>query len=340
MGAAGLEALEPALKQTRGAPRPAAAVVPSAASPLAAGGVSTEMGVGVDVRTVQHLLKLQHDRFDIPSVTEIAAAVANLMMGKKTGKKISAVGGGRGRKTTEQKFPEVFGPLWAEWTAGREQTVGKACSWLNQHKHGQISGSWPQELGWPDKQKTHVAAALKRCSESERAHNAVDASLQRVHGQVAELGRERSSLQSELRRLNNRYVALATSHARLQAACGQMSAPSEQPAADPPPKDNSIGHTSGKGTAECKLTMETRRVVNRHARQHIVPPGAASSTSSGATGEVARKTAIQPTAGSSGVGEKKEHRAMSLNEQLLYRQRLRQANITIKKLKAQVHIRG
>ena len=109
------------------------------------------------------------DRFDIPSVTEIAAAVANLVMGKKTGKKISAVGGGRGRRTTEQKFPEVFGPLWAEWTAGREQTVRKACSWLNQHKHGQISGSWPQELSWPHKQKTHVAAALKRFHEGRAA---------------------------------------------------------------------------------------------------------------------------------------------------------------------------
>lgn len=107
------------------------------------------------------------DRFDVPSVTEISGAVANLVQKKKTGSTSgnAAAGGGRGRMSTEGKYPEVFAPLWAEWRAGWHLSPKEACSWLAQHKPGQLAGNWPVGLDWPNKMKTHVTNALKRFRE-------------------------------------------------------------------------------------------------------------------------------------------------------------------------------
>jgi hypothetical protein len=91
------------------------------------------------------------------------------VQGKKTGKSGAAVGGGPGRKTTEEKYPDVFAPLWAEWVAGRQLSAPAACTWLTQYTPGQLSGSWPQGLGWPAKMKPHVTAVLKRFNEGRPA---------------------------------------------------------------------------------------------------------------------------------------------------------------------------
>ena len=215
-----------------------------------------------------------------------------------------------------------------------------------QDTFGHFAGSTAPEAPRADAEvarlKKALAAALKRCNDSERAHSAVDASLQRVHGQIAELGRERSVLQSDLRRMNNRYVALATSHARLQAATEQAST---LPAAvvSSPAEDNDAandpGH-GGKAAAESKLAVLTRRVANRHARQHLVPAGGNETRKSRASTDVASQKPVATTAGTIGASgedtDNDDRSAMSVKEQQLYRQRLAQANSTIKKLKAQV----
>ena len=119
------------------------------------------------------------DRFDVPSVVEISGAVANLMQQKKTGSApANTAGGGRGRMTTEQKYPTVFAPLWAEWAGGRYLSPPSACTWIAQHRHGQLSGNWPEGLDWPNKMKTHVAAALKRFHEGRPAPSPLSASAE------------------------------------------------------------------------------------------------------------------------------------------------------------------
>lgn len=182
--------------------------------------------------------------------------------------------------------------------------------------------------------KKGLAAALKRCADSERAHSAVDGSLQRVYGQLEEVGRERSALQSQLRRLNNRYVSLATSHARLQATRGQ-SAPSDE-GADPPAERNDDNDDNrgggGKAAGASNLTMATRSVANRHARQHILHADS-TATKTKAAG-TARKFVAAGT--SVKAGENDGHSVMSVAELRLCQQRLAQANRTIENLKAQV----
>ena len=74
-----------------------------------------------------------------------------------------------GNGATDEKYPDVFAPLWAEWVAGRQLSAPAACTWLTQYTPSQLSGSWPQGLGWPAKMKPHVAAVLKRFNEGRPA---------------------------------------------------------------------------------------------------------------------------------------------------------------------------
>ena len=216
----------------------------------------------------------------------------------------------------------------------REQDTASRCA-------GSVVPEAPRADAEVARLKRALAAALKRCNDSERAHSAVDASLQRVHGQIAELARERSALQSDLRRLNNRYVALATSHARLQAATKQTSTMSAGFVSSPA-EDNDAANDPGHGrkaAAESKLAVLTRTVANRHARQHLVPAGGDGTRKSRpATSVASRKPATtEGTIGASGeVTDNDDRSAMSVKEQQLYRQRLSQAESTIHKLKAQV----
>ena len=101
--------------------------------------------------------------------------------------------------------------------------------------------------------RKELAAALKRCANSERAHQALDSSLHRVQGQVTELSRERQSLRLELRRLNNRHVALTTAHAKLQADV-------EHSAKAAPSNAEVSAHPKGQRAVK-------RVVANRHARK-------------------------------------------------------------------------
>jgi hypothetical protein len=227
-------------------------------------------------------------------------------------------------------------PQCSHSSAGEQLTFGRSSS---------ITGSTEAPAGETrvdpevSRLKRALASALKRCNDSERAHTAVDASLQRVHGQVAELGRERSTLQSELRRLNNRYVTLATSHARLQAACEHTST-SQEVVSSPPAKDtgaNKPDDRSGKAMADSKLTVLTRRVANRHARQHIVP--AVTDETKVPTGPPAknqRKLATVAVTTSEEISENASHGVTSAKELQLCQQRLAQANHTIEQLKGQL----
>ena len=173
--------------------------------------------------------------------------------------------------------------------------------------------------------KKELAAAMKRCANSERAHGAVDASLQCVHGQVAELGQERKAMQGDLRRLNNRYVALATAHAKLQAETQQDKdvVHQEVPSADDDPLPEV------RASTEDALTVAKRKVTNRHAKQELVPVPSLS--------QRAREAKQRSHAAAKATTEMKAEDGgpvMTVSEQRLCRQRLAQATRTISKLKA------
>ena len=173
--------------------------------------------------------------------------------------------------------------------------------------------------------KKELAAALKRCANLERASTAVDASLQRVHGQVAELGRERKVVQGDLRRLNNRYVALATAHAKLQAETQQDKdvVHQEVPSAD----DDPVPEV--RVSTDDDVTVAHRKVANRHAKQQLVAVPSLSQRAREAKqrSHAAAKATTETTADDGGP-------VMTVPEQRLCRQRLAQATRTISKLKA------
>ena len=80
---------------------------------------------------------------------------------------------GKGRCTTEARFPAVFKPLRARFEVvllGGADTWSPAAAvaWLGQAKPGQEGGEWPEGLGWPGKMKTHVSEALRRWQEEKQ----------------------------------------------------------------------------------------------------------------------------------------------------------------------------
>ena len=82
-------------------------------------------------------------------------------------------GAGKGRLTTEAKFPAVFEPLRDQFEAVLLGGAGtwppaEAVAWLEAVKPGQEGGEWPEGLDWPAKMKTHVSKALGRWQEEKQ----------------------------------------------------------------------------------------------------------------------------------------------------------------------------
>ena len=115
------------------------------------------------------------DDFDLPSVVEISGGVSHLVQWGKKAKSVEGGGSGvgKGRRTMEARFPNVFEPLRAQFEVvllGGADTWSPAAAvaWLGQAKPGQEGGEWPEGLGWPGKMKTHVSEALRGWQEEKQ----------------------------------------------------------------------------------------------------------------------------------------------------------------------------